>query len=82
MSDEKPAPTPAPDLLERARSEAVNWSATCGRLFDELADEIERQRVELEKAARKLEYEIAWRKTAIATARAVEREDCARKADK
>ena len=29
-------------LLERLRAEAVNWSATCGGLFDEAADEIER----------------------------------------
>lgn len=42
MIEQKPVRAPAPDLLERARSEAINWSATCGRLFDELADEIER----------------------------------------
>lgn len=30
------------DLIERLRSEAVNWSATCGDLFGEAADEIER----------------------------------------
>lgn len=32
----------APTLLERLRSEAVNWSASCGDLFGEAADEIER----------------------------------------
>ena len=42
MIEQKPVRAPAPDLLERARSEAINWSATWGRLFDELADEIER----------------------------------------
>jgi hypothetical protein len=45
-----PSPQAAPDadrevaLVERLRSEAVNWSATCGDLFDEAADEIERLR--------------------------------------
>lgn len=30
-----------PVLIERLRSEAVNWSATCGDLFGEAADTIE-----------------------------------------
>jgi hypothetical protein len=30
------------DIIGRLRSEAVNWSATCGDLFGEAADEIER----------------------------------------
>lgn len=30
------------DLIARLRSEAVNWSATCGELFDEAADALER----------------------------------------
>ena len=29
------------DIVERLRSEAVNWSASCGHLFDEAADRIE-----------------------------------------
>jgi hypothetical protein len=29
------------DLMERLRSEAVNWSASCGDLFNEAADRIE-----------------------------------------
>lgn len=33
-----------PTLVERLRSEAANWSATCGPLFDEAANEIERLR--------------------------------------
>lgn len=36
-------------LVERLRSEAVNWSATCGDLFDEAADEIERLRAALQQ---------------------------------
>lgn len=36
-----------PPLLERLRSEAVNWSATCGDLFNEAADEIERLQAQL-----------------------------------
>lgn len=34
--------TNEPTLLERLRSEAVNWSSSCGDLFNEAADEIER----------------------------------------
>ena len=33
-----------PTLVDRLRAEAVNWSATCGALFDEAADEIDRLR--------------------------------------
>lgn len=40
-----------PSLIERLRSEAVNWSATCGDLFGEAADEIERQRAAIEQIA-------------------------------
>ena len=29
------------DLMKNLRSEAVNWSASCGKLFDEAADRIE-----------------------------------------
>lgn len=42
----------APTLLERLRSEAVNWSATCGDLFGEAADEIERLQTALANKAR------------------------------
>lgn len=45
------APKP-PTLLSRLRREAVNWSATCGDLFDEAADEIERLWA-IEQAAQK-----------------------------
>ena len=34
------------NLVERARMEAINQSLTCGDLFDELANEIERLMVE------------------------------------
>lgn len=33
-----------PGLIERLRSESVNWSASCGELFGEAADEIDRLR--------------------------------------
>lgn len=38
------------DIVERLRSEAANWSATCGDLFGEAADEIERSRKEADIA--------------------------------
>jgi hypothetical protein len=37
------------DLMERLRSEAVNWSASCGHLFDEAADRIEALEAALHK---------------------------------
>ena len=36
------------DIVERLRAEAVNWSATCGDLFAEAADEIKRLRKSVE----------------------------------
>lgn len=44
-----------PDLMDRLRSEAINWSATCGDLFDEARTEILRLRAEREKMVRALE---------------------------
>jgi hypothetical protein len=37
-------------LVQRLRSEAVNWSRSCGGLFDEAADEIEKLENDLEAA--------------------------------
>lgn len=43
------------DIVERLRSEAANWSATCGDLFGEAADDIERLDAVVVKQAAEIE---------------------------